>query len=73
MSFFSVVANGQQQKTLNLMPVPKTLNLKGVDFLLSPDFTIGIYTKKADTILVKAANRSYCCYCCITGRASASR
>lgn len=59
MSFFSVVANGQQQKTLNLMPVPKTLNLKGVDFLLSPDFTIGIYTKKADTILVKAANRFY--------------
>lgn len=55
----SVVANAQQTKTLNLMPVPKTMNLQSGDFSLSSDFTIGISTNKADTILLKAVNRFY--------------
>ena len=54
-----IIVNAQQQKTVNLMPVPKSINLPGGDFKVSPGFIIGIFTKKTDTILLKALNRFY--------------
>ncbi len=49
-----IIVNAQQQKTVNLMPVPKSINLPGGDFKVSPGFIIGIFTKK---ITAKSKNR----------------
>lgn len=59
MMTISVAVNAQQSKTLNLMPVPKTMNLQSGTFQLNSNFSIGIHTKKPDTILLKAVNRFY--------------
>lgn len=59
MMTISLAVNAQQSQTLNLMPVPKTMNLQRGTFQLNSNFSIAIHTKKPDAILLKAANRFY--------------
>jgi len=52
-------ARTQTASSLNLLPVPKSVELQAGSFRLTENFSIAIHEKAIDTILVKAVNRMY--------------
>src|SRR4029453_4615911 len=56
-SFSSFIARAQQP--LNLMPMPKQMNVKQGEFVLTDKFAITVDANAKDTILYKAVNRFY--------------
>ena len=50
-------AFSQNISTLNLMPVPKKVEIKEGDLMLNKDFSVAIHASSTDTILLKAVNR----------------
>jgi hypothetical protein len=49
----------QLPSTLNLLPVPKKIELQKGMFILTQNFGVGIHEPAPDTILINAVNRTY--------------
>jgi hexosaminidase len=52
-------SGAQTTSSLNLMPVPKTIERRAGSFRLTDNFTIALHETVSDTILIKAVNRMY--------------
>lgn len=59
LAFFALAAGAQQLNTLNLMPVPKQVELGQGKFRVSSKFAVNIQAIATDTILYRAVNRAY--------------
>jgi len=51
--------NAQMKQTLNLLPVPKEIQIQEGSFAIDAELTIAVKTSTPDTILLKAVNRAY--------------
>ena len=57
--FAAAKASSQIESSLNLLPVPKNIQVQQGSFTLTDDFSVAIHEPGADTIVVKAVNRMY--------------
>lgn len=57
--FIAVITKAQLPSTLNLLPVPKKIELQTGMFILTQNFSAGIHEPAPDTILINAVNRAY--------------
>jgi len=57
--FFALGATAQQSTTLNLMPVPRQMQLNSGKFRITNKFTVMVKAEVTDTVLYKAINRAY--------------
>jgi len=57
--FSAVITKAQLPSTLNLLPVPKKVEMQTGMFILTQNFGVGIHEPAPDTILINAVNRTY--------------
>lgn len=59
LSIIPFAIHAQRPTTMDLMPVPRSLQPQSGAFVLSSGLTIGVHSTAPDAILLKAANRFY--------------
>ncbi len=57
--FFALGATAQQSATLNLVPVPRQIQLNSGKFRITNKFTVMVKAEVTDTVLYEAVNRTY--------------
>ena len=57
--FAAAKASSQIESSLNLLPVPKNIQVQRGSFMLTDNFNVAIQEPGPDTIVVKAVNRMY--------------
>jgi len=57
--FAALICKAQTAAQLNLLPVPKNVEVQTGSFRLTENFSVGIHEAAPDTILIKAINRMY--------------